>query len=314
MATGSTRVVLAALAGNTLIAITKFVAAGFTGSSAMLSEGIHSLVDTGNQGLLLFGMRRARRPADEAHPFGYGAELYFWAFVVAILIFAVGSGVSIYEGILKLHDPHPIQQAWITFLVLALAMIFEGAAWWVAYRAFDASRGRRSFVRALRESKDPAIFTVLLEDTGAMLGLLAAFIGIALAEITGDPRFDGVASIVIGLILAGAAIVLAIETKSLLVGESAAPEVRDGIRRIVQADPAVAGINELLTLHFGPHDILVNLSLDFAAGLTSDDVEAAVSRLEQALKQAHPEIRRVFLEAQGRSARPSGVAESSPAG
>jgi divalent metal cation (Fe/Co/Zn/Cd) transporter len=184
----------------------------------------------------------------------------------------------------------------------------------VAYRTFNASRGRRSFVRALRESKDPAIFTVLLEDTGAMLGLLAAFIGIALAEITGDPRFDGVASIVIGLILAGAAIVLAIETKSLLVGESAAPEVRDGIRRIVQADPAVAGINELLTLHFGPHDILVNLSLDFAAGLTSDDVEAAVSRLEQALKQAHPEIRRVFLEAQGRSARPSGVAESSPAG
>jgi len=215
MAAHGTKVVYAALIGNSLIAVTKFAAAALTGSSAMLSEGVHSLVDTGNQLLLLYGIHRAGRPADRRHPFGYGAELYFWAFVVAILIFAVGAGVSIYEGIAKIREPHAIESPVINYVVLALAMVFEAAAWWIAFKAFRATKGKLGWLQAVRSSKDPTIFTVLFEDTAAMLGLTVALIGIWGAATFDILWLDGAASVVIGLILAVAALLLAIETKGL---------------------------------------------------------------------------------------------------
>ena len=297
-ATGSRKVIFAALAGNALIAVTKFVAAGITGSSAMLSEGIHSLVDTGNQGLLLYGIRRANRPADARHPFGYGAEIYFWAFVVAILIFAVGAGVSIYEGVQKIIHPHPITNININYIVLGLALIFEGVAWWIAYRAFESYRGRRSFFDAVRDSKDPTLFTVLFEDTAAMLGLIVAFFGIAGAAWLDIPWLDGAASIVIGVILAVTAILLAIETKGLLIGEAADPDVTRTIRALVTATPTVHALNEIRTLHRGPNDVLLALSIDFEDNLTVGRVEDAIFQLETAIKDRFPSVKRLFIEVQ----------------
>jgi len=304
---GSKTVIYAALAGNALIAATKFVAAGLTGSSAMMSEGIHSVVDTGNQMLLLYGLRRAARPADARHPFGYGAELYFWAFVVAILIFAVGAGVSFYEGIHKIADPHPIDNPAINYVVLAVAFVFEAVAWTIAYRSFERSRGQRSFVAAVRQSKDPTVFTVLFEDTAAMLGLVAAFVGVFLSAAFNVAWADGVASMVIGAILALAAILLAIETKGLLIGEAAAPEVEETIRNIVLATPTVAGMNELRTLHRGPEDILLALSLDFEDNLTAGKVEEAIQALETAIRNRFPAVGRVFIEVQSRKGHQASV-------
>ncbi|WP_034491457.1 cation diffusion facilitator family transporter [Afifella pfennigii] len=298
MAAGTKRVIYAALVGNFLIAVTKFAAASYTGSSAMLSEGIHSLVDTGNQGLLLHGMRRARRPADKHHPFGYGAEVYFWAFVVAILIFAVGAGVSIYEGVLKILDPHEIESPYVNYIVLALAMVFEGVAWVIAYREFQASRNGRGFVAAIRQSKDPTVFTVLFEDTAAMLGLIVALIGVYLATALQLPWLDGAASIGIGLILAATAVLLAIETKGLLIGEAADPQVVRDIRAIVEATPTVDALNEIRTLHRGPSDILLAISVDFEDNLTAGKVEEAIQRLEVAIKERFPAVRRLFIEVQ----------------
>lgn len=295
---GSKKVIYAALIGNALIAVCKFVAAWFTGSSAMLSEAIHSVVDTGNQGLLLYGLAKSRRPADERHPFGYGSELYFWAFVVAILIFAVGAGISIYEGIDKLRHPHPISRLWINFLVLGLAMVFEAGAWWIAFKEFKRIKGKRGYFEAVQRSKDPSVFTVLFEDTAAMLGLIVATIGLALGEIFGIPEFDGIASIVIGLILAGAAMVLAYETKGLLIGEAAGPGTVEDIRNILSEQPGIKAVNELLTLHLGANDVLVTVSVDFADNLTANDVEATISVLETRIKAARPNITRVFIEAQ----------------
>ncbi|MGE0232617.1 MAG: cation diffusion facilitator family transporter, partial [Flavobacteriaceae bacterium] len=266
-AQGSRTVIFAALAGNSLIAVTKFIAAAYTGSSAMLSEGIHSLVDTGNQGLLLYGIKRSARPPSDAHPFGHGPEIYFWSFVVAILIFAVGSGVSIYEGIAKIQEPHPIENPLINYIVLGLALVFEGGAWFIAYRAFQATRGKRGYFEAVRLSKDPTVFTVLFEDTAAMLGLIVAGAGIFAADYLALPWLDGAASIAIGLILAGTAILLAIETKGLLIGESAAPEVVKGIREIVSAASCVNAINEIRTMHQGPNEVLLAVSIDFKDGI-----------------------------------------------
>lgn len=295
---GSKKVIYAALIGNALIAVTKFAAAGITGSSAMLSEAIHSVVDTGNQVLLLHGLRQAARPADENHPFGYGMLLYFWAFVVAILIFAVGAGLSIYEGIDKLRNPHPTTDVYINYIVLGIALAFESVVWWVALKEFRAIKGRRSYLEEVRASKDPTVFTVLFEDTAAMLGLIVAFLGIALGEALGMPALDGVASIVIGLILAGTAGLLAYECKGLLTGEGASPQVLSGIRRLVGTEPGIARINEMLTLHLGPTNVLLTLSVDFRDGLSSADVERAVEALERSIKQRYPEINRVFIEAQ----------------
>ncbi len=297
-ASGSKKVVIAALLGNSMIAAIKFVAAAFTGSSAMLSEAVHSSVDTANQALILYGLKRAQKPADESHPFGYGMELYFWAFVVAILIFGVGAGVSIFEGIGKIRNPHPVADPYINYIVLAAAMLFEGAAWLYALREFRRRKGCLGYLSAVRQSKDAAIFTVLFEDTAAMLGLVVAMVGIAAADYFQMPILDGVASVVIGLVLAVVAAFLAYECKGLLIGEAANQPVVRGIRAIVQAQAGVKAVNELLTMHLGPKDVLVNLSLDFVDGLRSENLEAAISDLEAEIKRSYPEVRRVFIEAQ----------------
>ncbi len=294
----SKKVIYAALFGNGAIAVTKFIAASITGSSAMLSEAIHSVVDTGNQGLLLYGIRRAKRPADPQHPFGYSMELYFWTFVVAILIFAVGAGISAYEGIIKLMNPHPVTSPHINYIVLGLAMVFEAVAWWIAFREFRRTKGSLGYLAAVRRSKDPTVFTVLFEDSAAMLGLIAAFLGIALGQALDMPELDGVASIIIGVILALTAALLAYESKGLLIGEGADPQVVAGVREIVQTKQGIERVNELLTMHLGPQDVLLTLSLDFDDRLSAGDVEIAITELEDLIKSAFPQISRVFIEAQ----------------
>ncbi len=295
---GSTKVVVAALLGNGAIAVTKFAAAVHTGSSAMLSEAIHSLVDTGNQGLILFGIKRSLKPADENHPFGYGMELYFWSFVVAILIFAIGAGVSLYEGVIKVLEPHEVTSPHINYLVLGAAMVFEAFAWWIAFKEFDKRRGHLGYFAAIRESKDPAVFTVLMEDTAAMLGLIVAFAGIALGQYLEMPVLDGVASIVIGVILALVAVILSIECKGLLIGESAKSATVRGIRALAVSREGIIGVNEALTMHLGPKDILLTLSLDFSPSMSSDDVEELITEMEADIKKSYPEVTRVFIEAQ----------------
>lgn len=294
----SKTVIYAALAGNTAIAATKFAAALFTGSAAMLSEAIHSTVDTGNQLLLLFGLRRAAKPPDAQHPFGYGLQLYFYTFVVAVLIFGVGAVVSILHGIEKIQNPHPVENAWVNYLVLGTALVFEGGVWLVALKAFDKEREGRGWIAAVRSSKDPTVFTVLFEDTAAMLGLLVALVGVFCSEALGMPVIDGVASVLVGVILAITAFFLASESQSLLTGEAADRETREGIAAIARAAPGVAGLNEALTMHFGPNEVFVALSLDFDDALSAAEVEEAVTRIERAIVQAHPDVQRLFIEAQ----------------
>ena len=299
---GSKKIVVAALIGNGLIAITKFVASFYTGSSAMVSEGIHSTVDTCNQALLLYGMQRSMRPADKAHPFGYAREIFFWAFVVAILIFAVGAGASVYEGINKLSNPTPVTNAFINYIVLGLALVFETCAWWMALCEFKLVKGKMGYFEATRKSKDPALFTVLFEDTAAMIGIVVAFLGIFLGEIFNLPWMDAVASIIIGVILAIVASLLAYECKGLLVGESASDEVVESIHKLINKHSPSSTINELLTMQLGPNDILVNISLDFSADLSAVEVERDISNLETKIKSTHEEVKRVFIEAQSFSA------------
>jgi cation diffusion facilitator family transporter len=241
VASGSKKVIYAAMLGNSAIAVTKFIASAMTGSSAMLSEAIHSVVDTCNQLLLLWGLRQAKKPPDEEFPFGHGKEIYFWSFVVAIMIFALGAGISIYEGIKHLHDPHPVSNPMVNYIVLGLAMIFEGGAWLFAFKEFRAAKGKLGFIRAVREGKDPTLFVVLFEDSAAMLGLVIAFIGILLGQLTGIPYFDGAASVVIGLLLATVAAWLAHETKGLLIGEAAGSETRRELMALVESDPVAGG-------------------------------------------------------------------------
>ncbi len=295
---GSKKVIFAALAGNAAIAVTKFTAGLITGSSAMISEAIHSVVDTGNQLLLLLGLRRAAEPPSPSHPFGHGLELYFWAFVVAILIFGLGAGLSLYEGTRKILEPHPIERAEINYIVLGLAMLFEGATWIVAFREFRKVQGERGWFEAFRASKDPTVFTVLFEDTAAMLGLVVALLGIVLAEALAMPLLDGVASVVIGVILATTAAFLAYECQSLLTGESVAPETRRSILGIVNAQPGIRHLNELRTMHFGPNDVLVALSIDFDPELQVRQFAKTVTRIERETKRRHPEVMHIFVEAQ----------------
>ncbi len=298
MASGSKKVIFAALIGNALIAITKFFAAFMTGSSAMLSEGIHSLVDTGNQILLLHGIKQSKKPADEHFPFGHGKEIYFWSFIVAILIFALGGGISIYEGIQHLLHPSEMKSPMINYIVLGLAMLFEGAAWGFALREFSRSKGKWGYIEAVHRAKDPSIFVVLFEDSAAMLGLLVAFAGVALTQYTGFMYFDGIASILIGCILIGTAIWLAYETKSLLIGESANIHVVKGIRGILQSSPVIQQVNEVLTMHMGPDYILANLSVDFKNSITADEVEQTIAALDLQIKQQYPQVKRIFIEAE----------------
>jgi len=301
MASGSKKVILAALAGNTLISITKFAAAAYTGSSAMMSEGIHSLVDTGNQFLLLYGIKRASKPADADFPFGYGKEIYFWSFIVAILIFALGGGISIYEGVTNLQHPEPISNPLVNYIVLGLALVFEGAAWLFAYKEFDKVRGKWGYIEAIRRAKDPTVFVVLFEDTAAMLGLVVAFVGIALSQYTGILIFDPIASIIIGLILIGTSSWLAYETKGLLIGESANRSIIIDIREILQKIDSIEHVNEVLTLHMGPDFILANISVDFDDAKTADEIETTVAEIDATIKAKNPKIKRVFIEAEKRS-------------
>lgn len=298
MASGSKKVIWAALIGNALIAATKFFAAVVTGSSAMMSEGIHSLVDTGNQILLLYGMKKAQKPADENFPFGHGKEIYFWSFVVAILIFAVGAGVSIYEGILHIIDPVEISDPIINYIVLGLAMLFEGAAWFFAMVEFNKARGKRSAIEAVKHGKDPTLFVVLFEDTAAMLGLMIAFVGVTLAQVTGIVWFDGVASVLIGCILGFTAFWLAYETKGLLIGERADIATVNGIRSILAQEKSIEKTNEVLTMHMGPDYILANISLKFAENLETGEIEQVIRSVERQIKTQYPRVKRIFTEAE----------------
>ncbi|MES1925778.1 cation diffusion facilitator family transporter [Salinisphaera sp. T31B1] len=295
---GSKTVILAALAGNSLIAVSKFVASIFTGSTAMLAEGIHSVIDTGNQGLLLFGMKRAAKPPDAKYPFGYGKEIYFWSFMVAVLLFTLGAGLSIFEGVEKILHPHPISHPYINYLVLGLAIVFEGTSWLIAAREFRRIKGSWGVFEAVRRGKDPNKFLVLFEDTAAIAGLLLAIAGLALVQITGIELFDGVASIGIGLILAVASVGLAIETKGLLIGEAANKYVVSDIHEVLTADPAVERINEIPTMHIGPEYVLANISLRFKPDLSGRELQDAIARMDRNIKQRCPTVKRVFIEAE----------------
>lgn len=295
---GSKKVIYAALAGNLAIALTKFAAAFFTGSSAMLSEGVHSLVDTGNGGLLLYGMHRAARPPDHAHPLGHGRELYFWSFIVALLVFALGAGVSFYEGVIHIMAPEPVANAKVNYIVLGLAFLFEGGSWWVALKEFRKQKGRLGWFEAVRVSKDPSVYTVLFEDSAALLGLIVAFAGILAAEVLEMPELDGAASIGIGLILGATAIFLARESKGLLLGEPASPEVQEKVLAIAQQDPAVQRANGILSVHIGPEEIVAGLSIEFEDHLRAPEIEACVERIEARLKKEMPEIARLFVKPQ----------------
>ena len=312
MAHESKTTIYAALAGNLAIALTKFGAAFWTGSAAMLSEAIHSTVDTGNQVLMLYGMRRSVRPATPAHPFGFGLELYFWTFVVAILIFGLGAGVSILEGIDKIRTPHPVENAFVNYIVLGLSFLFEGATWLVAFRAFRAQNRSIDLLEAVQRSKDPTVFTVLLEDSAALTGLLIAGVGLACAQIFQLPRLDGVASVLIGLVLAGVAAFLAAECKGLMLGEAADPAVRAGLRSIAARSPGVHGVNEVLTMHFGPRDVLAAISLDFDDALPAEAAERATSSIEREIKAAFPQVRRIFVEVQSRAGHLQAQRETTP--
>ncbi|MDH5750664.1 MAG: cation diffusion facilitator family transporter, partial [Rhodospirillales bacterium] len=247
---------------------------------------------------LLYGLKRSRKPADHLHPFGYGMEEYFWSFVVAILIFGLGAGISFYEGLSRVMDPHEMSDPFVNYIVLSLAIVFEAAAWTVAFREFRKGKGKRGWMAEIRHSKDPTKFTILFEDSAAMLGLIVALIGIALAQHLDMPVLDGAAAIAIGVILATTAALLAYECKGLLIGEAADPAVVRSISKAALAQAGVDSVNEVLTMHLGPEDILVNLSLDFADGLKADQVEAAIAGLEVAIKAEHPEVKRIFIEAQ----------------
>jgi len=295
---GSKRVIYAALAGNLAIAATKFAAAFFTGSSAMLSEGVHSLVDTGNGALLLHGMRRAARPPDRTHPLGHGRELYFWSFIVALLVFALGAGVSFYEGIIHIMAPEPVVNAKVNYIVLGFSFLFEGSSWLVALKEFRQQKGRQGWLEAVRRSKDPSVYTVLFEDSAALLGLIVAFAGILSAELLEMPELDGVGSIGIAIILGATAIFLARESKGLLLGEPASPEVQRKVLAIAQEDPAVQRANGILSVHIGPEEIVAGLSIEFEDHLTAPEIEACVERLEARLKKEMPQISRLFVKPQ----------------
>lgn len=303
MATDSSKkTIFAAMGANLAIAITKFIAASITGSSAMISEGIHSVVDTGDQLLLLLGISRSQKPADDSHPFGYGQELYFWTFIVAILIFAIGGGMSIYEGITHLINPSPLEDPKWNYIVLGIAILLEGSSWTVALKEFLPTKGKQNFWQAIKNSKDPTVFTILFEDTAAILGLLVALIGIFLGHLFNNVYFDGIASIIIGIILAIVAVVLARESKGLLVGESADPQTIANIRSLSKTEPGVKEVIRVLTMQLAPKEVLLNLELQFSHNLTGEEIALTVESLEANIRQKHPEIKQIFIEAKSLTA------------
>lgn len=294
----SSKVVYAALLGNVLIAVTKSAAAAYTGSSAMLSEAVHSFVDTGNELLLLYGISRARRPPDTTHPLGHGRELYFWSFIVALMVFALGAGISLYEGINHVARPVPVENPIVNYVVLGASFVFEGASWWVALQAFRATKGRLGYLEAISVSKDPTTFTVLFEDSAALVGLFIALVGIASADAFDLPQLDGVASIGIAMVLGTTAIALARRTKELLIGESAHPEVQAAILRIADAHHGIVKANGVLTTQLGPNQVVAALSAEFEDRLTTPEIEACVNDLEDEIRAAHPEVSALFVKPQ----------------
>lgn len=295
---GSRLVIYAALAGNLAIAIAKFVAAGISGSSAMVSEGVHSLVDTINEVLLLYGLRRAERKPDAAHPFGHGRELYFWSFIVALLVFAAGAGVSAYEGIQHIRHPEPATNHTVSYVVLGVSMVFEGASWWIALREFRATKGSMGYFEAFRRSKDPTTFTVLLEDSAALLGLFFAMAGLLAAQLLDMPVLDGVASLCIAGVLALTAFLLARETKGLLVGEPAHPHVAERIMAVANADPYLRHANGLSTMQMGPNQVVAMLSAEFEDDCTTPEIEACIARIETTVRSEYPELTALFIKPQ----------------
>lgn len=313
----SKKAVYAAIIGNFAIAVTKFIGAAVSGSSAMLTEGIHSLVDTGNGGLLLLGLRRSARPPDEQHPYGYGKSLYFYALIVAVLIFGLGGGISLYEGILHTLNPThsgptgaslfgiTVSGLTLNTIVLVAAIIFEGAAFRTAWLEFNKVRGDRGLLEAIRSSKDPTTFTVLFEDSAAMAGLFVALVSVHLTEALHMPIIDGIGSVLIGLILCGVASFLVWESKKLLVGESADPEIRASLRRIADGHPDVETVLRTLTLYMGPNTLILNMDLQFTQGRSAEQISRTIREIEQEIRREHPEVRYVFLEAENLSARSS---------
>lgn len=301
MASESRTAIFAAIAGNLAIAATKFLAAGFTGSSAMLSEGIHSLVDTGNGALLLLGVRKSRKPPDATHPFGHGMELYFWSLVVAILVFALGGGMSVYEGVIHIARPHQIKDPTWNYVVLGFAIFFESVSFYFAMRAFRKEKGNQGIWQTVHTSKDPTTFTVLFEDTAALLGLLVAFVGIFLGRQLDKPYLDGVASITIGGILGVVAGFLAYKSKGLLIGEGVSAETLDSIRAIADADPAVAEVRKALTMHLGPSEVLLTLDIRFQKELTASEIAETIDELEKNIRDRHSEVKYIFIEAKSLS-------------
>jgi len=293
-------VLYGALLANVGIAVAKFIASALTGSSSMLTEGVHSLVDSGNQLLLLHGQSKAKRPADAAHPFGYGRELYFWAFVVAILIFAVGAGVSVYEGWLHVARPEPLRDPAVNYAVLAIAFLLEGTSWTIAVREFGRSRGPSSWWQSIRRSKDPAGFIVLFEDSAALIGLVVAAIGVWASHYFGDARLDGVASIIIGLVLGGVAVLLAREAKGLLIGESADRAIIDTVRRLLDRRPEITAVNHIRTVHTAPDAVFVAISADFDDDLLMGRAESLIEEMESELKRAIPELTSIYIRPEKR--------------
>jgi cation diffusion facilitator family transporter len=295
-----------AFAANLGIAASKFVAAAFTGSSAMLTEGVHSVVDSTNQLLLLWGRKAARRPPDERHPMGHGRELYFWSFVVAVMVFALGAGVSVYEGVIHIQNPEPAVAPIVAYIVLAVAFLLEGGSTWTAFIEFKAAKGPLGWIEAVKKSKDPPGFIVLLENGAAMAGIIVAAIGLGVSQLTGDPRFDGAASIVIGVILAITSWVLAVESKQLLIGESADPEIVAGLKHMIEVRRGVTGVGDVLTVHSSPDQITVMVSVDFEDSISAADVEKLVHSIEIEAADRWPLVRRMFIRPQ------SGAAEMAP--
>src|SRR5689334_1216277 len=293
--TASTRTLVVALLANLGIAASKFVAAAVTGSSAMLTEGVHSVVDSTNQLLLMWGRRAAKRPADDLHPFGYGRELYFWSFVVAVLVFSLGAGVSVYEGIIHIAHPEPAVSPFIAYGVLLVAFSLEGWSTLEAFKEFRQSKGRLGWWEAIRRSKDPPAFIVLLENGAAMAGIVAAAIGVFVAQLTGNPFYDGAASIVIGVILAVTAMVLAYESKGLLIGEAADPELVESLRQLACGKPGVVGVGNILTVHSSPDIITAMINVDFDDDIRAGEVERIVESVEREVCERWPQVRRLFV-------------------
>ncbi len=292
-----------AIAANVAIAASKFVAAYFTGSSAMLSEGIHSLVDSGNGGLILYGVSQAEKPADRRHPFGRSKELYFWALIVAILVFSVGGGMSFYEGIEHIRKPSPLSDPTWNYWVLGLSMLFEGISCFLAFKAFNADRGEMGFWETLRRSKDPSVFAILLEDLAALLGLVFALGGVYFGHLLNNPYLDGAASIAIGVLLVGVALFLIYKTKRLLVGTGVDDETVDAIEALVKAQPNVEQVGLPLTSYLGPADVVLALDVEFAHNLTSAEIERAIDKLQDDIRAKYPEMKRIFIEAKSLSSR-----------